>query len=75
MNIWITSALIALFLCVVLLIYVLYSLQRIHKILLICLKEYRASQVANEKLLLRATGDILEALKDRDHHKETSSKF
>jgi hypothetical protein len=51
---------------VVALIWISYVLYRISRILDHFLEEYRREQEAREKLLLRATADILEAVKERN---------
>jgi hypothetical protein len=51
---------------VVALILILYVLRRIRLKLDHFLEEYRREQEAREKLLLRATADILEAVKERN---------
>ncbi len=52
--------------CVILLVLILWELSRLRKTVKILIDEYQNGQAAFEKLVLRATSDILVALKERD---------
>lgn len=57
----------ALGLSVILLLLLVYELTLLRKTLKSLIHEYQSEQAAREKLILRATADILAALKERDH--------
>ena len=56
----------AISLCVALLVMILFELIRLRKTLKVLINEYQNGQAAFEKLVLRATADILAALKESD---------